>query len=182
MKPGPGATLRCASYPIVEHHLGDMRTVRLGQKFQAVVILDAVSYLLSEADIHATLQTAAAHLRPGGVLVMAPDWFRETFRDHFVSNTTRCRGDTVLTCIEYVHDPSPADTTIETVMFLLIREKGQLRIEQDRHTMGLFGKTTWFRLMAEAGFEAETRPYVEVDCGARLTLLVGVLQAEPLKR
>ena len=32
--------------PGVEHHLGDMRSVRLGRKFQAVLIHDAISYLL----------------------------------------------------------------------------------------------------------------------------------------
>ncbi len=134
----------------VEHHLGDMRTVRLGRTFNAVVILDSVSCLSSQADLRATLQTAAAYLRPGGVLIMAPDWFRETFRDQFVSHVTRCRGDTVLTCIEYLHDPDPADTTVEIVMFFLIREKGQLRIEQDRHTLGLFRKATWLNMMYQA--------------------------------
>ena len=48
--------------PDVEHHLGDMRTVRLGRTFDAVLIHDAVSYMLTEDDLRATFATARAHL------------------------------------------------------------------------------------------------------------------------
>ena len=114
------------------------------------------------------------HLRPGGVLVMCPDWFREPFPDEFVSHRTLRRGATSLTYIEYVHDPDPGDSLVEIVMFILIRENGQLRVEQDRHTMGLFPKATWIDLTSEAGFAVETRPYVMADYGSQLTLIVGM--------
>ena len=105
---------------------------------------------------------------------MCPDWFRETFPDQFVSHKTCHEGDTDLTYIEYFHDPDPSDTLVEMVMFLLIRERGKLRIEQDVHTLGLFPKSTWLTLMQQAGFRVETRPSVKSDYGGELTLLVGV--------
>ncbi len=37
--------------PAVSHHLGDIGSVRLGKKFDAVIIHDAIDYLLNEADI-----------------------------------------------------------------------------------------------------------------------------------
>ena len=40
--------------PDVEHHVGDMRSVRLGRRFQAVLIHDAISYMLTEEDLSAT--------------------------------------------------------------------------------------------------------------------------------
>ena len=120
--------------PGVERHTGDMRTVRLDRKFDAVLIHDAISYLTSEEDIRATFATAAVHLKPGGLLIAAPDCFRETFRNLQVTHSTYHRGETDLTFIEYDHDPDPDDTTIETVMFFLIRQGGELReIGQTAH-------------------------------------------------
>ena len=53
--------------PTVEHHLGDMRTVRLpGQVFDAVLIHDAICYMQTEDDLRAAFATARVHLRPGG--------------------------------------------------------------------------------------------------------------------
>ena len=161
--------------PGVPTHVGDMRSVRLGQKFQAVFIGDAVAYMLSADDLRSALRTAAAHLDAGGVLLMAPDWFSETFPDRFVSHDTCCEGTRDVTFIEYCHDPDPSDTTAETVMFFLVRDGGRLRIEQDRHTEGVFSRQTWLRLMEEAGFTADTRPYVAAEYAA-LELLVGVLR------
>ena len=40
----------------------------------AVLLHDAVSYMLSAEDLAAAFATAAAHLAPGGVFVVAPDW------------------------------------------------------------------------------------------------------------
>ncbi|HZA25181.1 MAG TPA: class I SAM-dependent methyltransferase, partial [Dehalococcoidia bacterium] len=59
--------------PGVAHHLGDMRSVRLAQTFDVVLIHDAINYMLTESDLQAAFETARAHLRPGGVLVTAPD-------------------------------------------------------------------------------------------------------------
>ncbi len=108
---------------------------------------------------------------------MCPDWFRETFLDEFVSHKTRRRGDTSPTYIEYFHDPDPTDTLVEMIMFIMIREQGRLRIEQDRHTLGMFPKSTWLDLTAQAGFDVETRPSVEADYGGELVLLVGRLRS-----
>jgi SAM-dependent methyltransferase len=161
--------------PSVQHQVGDMRSIRLHKEFDAVLIHDAISYLLSEEDLRATLATARAHLRPGGVLVMCPDWFQETFPDEFVDHEKHTAGDTSVTYIEYIHDPDPTDTTVEIVMFILIKEMGRLRIERDYHTLGLFPKTTWLELTTEAGFSFETRPFVKAVFGVELELLVAVL-------
>jgi SAM-dependent methyltransferase len=53
-----------------EFHVGDVRSVRLGREFDLVLLMFAVlGYQLSDADVSSTLETAAAHLRPGGVLL-----------------------------------------------------------------------------------------------------------------
>ena len=52
-----------------------MRSIRLGRTFKAVLIHDAISYMLTEGDLGDAFGTARAHLEPGGVLIVAPDWF-----------------------------------------------------------------------------------------------------------
>jgi SAM-dependent methyltransferase len=163
--------------PDVEHHVGDMRSVRLGKKFKAVLIHDAITYMLTEDDIRKTLATAAAHLEPGGVLIMAPDDFRETFEGTSVSHSTHSDGKTELTCVEYGHDPDPGDTTTECIFLYFIREGGEVRIEQDRHVTGLFSLETWLGLMREAGFDAETTPYDVHEDGREAYLLLGVFSS-----
>ena len=162
--------------PLVKHHLGDMRQVRLGQTFRAVLIHDAITYMLNEGDLRAAFETAKAHLPPGGVLVTAPDWFQETFESPSVLHWTKGDGEREITLIEYVHDPDPKDTTIESVFFYLIKENGELRVEQDRHITGLFPKGTWHRLMQETGFSSEEVTYPACEGGYGGHLIVGVLQ------
>ena len=162
--------------PDVEFHVGDMRTILLGRKFSAVLIHDAISYMLTEDDLRATFATAAAHLDAGGVFITSPDWFRETFRDPFVSHGTNTDGDTTFTSVEYTYDPDPADTTIESLMWYVIREGGELRVERDRHVLGLFPLSTWTELMEEAGFATEKVPYDVHDDRREAYLLVGVLR------
>ena len=143
--------------PGVDHHLGDMRSVRLGRTFDAVLIHDAVSYLLTEDDLKATLETARFHLRPEGVLLIGPDWVREDFDGSTPKEFrwVRKKGSVEVTIEEYLHDPDPDDTQIESVYTYTIKEAGQDRVEKDIHITGLFPIATWARLMEEAGFGVE---------------------------
>jgi hypothetical protein len=165
--------------PGVEHHVGDMRSVRLGKRFKAVLIHDAIDYMLTEADLRATFATAAAHLEPGGVFVTGPDYFRETYGGPRVDSSTNSEEGTELTFIEFDYDPDPKDTTVESIMFYLIRKGGELRIEQDRHVTGLFSLKTWLDLMEEAGFAVEQFPCRHRDDPRQSVLLVGTLRGRP---
>ena len=50
--------------------VGDVRTFRSEARFDTVLLMFAVlGYQLSDRDVEATLETAAMHLRPGGVLI-----------------------------------------------------------------------------------------------------------------
>ena len=141
----------------VDHHLGDMRSVRLGQTFDAVLIHDAVSYLLTEEDLKSTLETCRVHLRSGGVLLIAPDWVREDF-DGATSKQfqwVRKKGRVDVTIDEYLHDPDSDDTQIESIYTYTIKEIGKERVEKDTHITGLFPIATWTRLMESAGFRVE---------------------------
>ena len=159
--------------PGVELHVGDMRSVRLGRTFAAVLIHDAIAYLCSEEDLRAAFATAAAHLEPGGVFITSPDWLTETFEEPSVDTGTNSRDGVTFTTIEYTWDPDPTDTAIESRVWYVIREGGGLRVEEDRHVTGLFPRATWLRLMDEAGFDAEVIDYPGYSDGRPGWLFVG---------
>ena len=50
--------------PSVRQHIADMQTIRLYETFDAILIHDAVCYLISEDDIRATLAIARDHPLP----------------------------------------------------------------------------------------------------------------------
>jgi SAM-dependent methyltransferase len=144
--------------PGVEHHVGDMRSFRLDREFDAVLVHDAIGYMITEEDLRTAFDTAAAHLGPGGILILGPDNVTETFEGPQAHQWVRSDGATELAFFEYDYDPDPDDTTHETLLILVIREGSELRIEQERHTIGLFPLQTWIGLMGEAGFDAEKIP------------------------
>lgn len=154
--------------PECEHHVGDMRTLRLDRQFDAVFVHDAISYMTTEADLARAMETAAAHCRPGGVALFAPDHLRETFKP-----STECGGEDgptrAMRYLEWGWDPDPSDTTCITDYTYVLREAdGSVRVVHDRHTEGLFPRETWLRLLKQAGFEPTVVPFdhSELEPGA----------------
>lgn len=135
-----------------EHVLGDMRTLRLGRAFDAVLIHDAIVYMTSEVDLRAALETAFVHLRPGGAAVIAPDFVQETFEPKTEHGGHDGPGR-ALRYLEWSHDPDPADTTVVTDFAILVREgDDDVRVRYDRHVEGIFPRATWLALLREVGF------------------------------
>jgi hypothetical protein len=133
-----------------------MRTVRLGEKFDAVLIHDAISYMLTEDDLSRAFATARAHLGPGGILITGPDWMRGVSELPNISSKLGGAGE--LSYAEFVYDPDPSDTRVELVFtFFIPQPDGSVKVEVDRHQHGIFPLDTWLRLMRKAGFEAGTR-------------------------
>lgn len=140
--------------PTTVHHLGDMRTIRLGRTFNVVTIHDAVNYMVTREDLRAAIETAAVHLEPGGLVLLAPDCLRDTFGGSRVVDWTREAEDKHVTFIEYVAQPSPEATTLESVFVFIINRDGEIRVEVDRHTSGLFPKSLWLNTLTQAGLDA----------------------------
>jgi SAM-dependent methyltransferase len=146
--------------PECEHVAGDMRTLRLGRAFDAVLVHDAVVYLLTEDELRQAMVTAYVHLRPGGVALFAPDFLRETFQP-FTDHGGHDGAGRALRYLAWITGPGPSDTTYQVDYAYLLREEGRpLRVEHDRHIEAMFGRDTWLRLLAETGFRAEVRPRV----------------------
>ena len=141
--------------PECEHIQGDMRTLRLGRVFDAIFVEDAVMYLTSEADLQAMLKTAYIHCRPGGVILLVPDHVRETFVP-FTDHGGHDGPDRSLRYLEWVTEPVIEDTMYTVDFAYLLWESGEVRIEHDRHTFGLFPEATWVRLVRDAGFQPQS--------------------------
>ncbi len=146
-----------------EHIQGDMRTLRLGRRYDAVLVHDAICYLLTEADLLAAMTTAFAHLRPGGAAIFAPDYVRETFTQRTDSGGYDRAGRT-LRYLEYCRDPDPTDTTYRVDYVYLLLEDGEPpRVEHDVHIEGLFSRASWLTLLQRAGFSARVCAHGAVE-------------------
>lgn len=163
--------------PGIPHHVGDMRYLRLDQTFDVVLIHDASSYLLTELDLENTFQTAARHLRPGGILVVAPDWVEETFPDGWVYTWDRQQEGIEVNIQEVMVDADPTDTQVESTYTYTIKKDGKVTVELDAHITGLFAINTWSKLMEDAGFSVEVRPLPPNEGGYGSWLFVGVAGA-----
>ena len=145
--------------PGCEHHVGDMRSVRLNRQFDAVFVHDAVSYMTTEHDLAKAIETAAVHCRPGGAALFAPDHLCETFRPD-----TDCGGhdgrDRAMRYLSWSWDPDATDTTVVTDYTYALRDaNGTVRVVHDRHVEGVFPRDTWLRLLSNAGFDPRVVPF-----------------------
>jgi SAM-dependent methyltransferase len=149
--------------PEVTYLGGDMRTVRLEKAFDAVAILDAVNYMLSEIDLRRAFETAYRHLKPGGVFLTTVEQTPELFRQNITKHWTHRRDDIEITFIENSYDPDTSDTTYESVFVFLIREKGILRIETDRHLCGIFPMVVWLSCLQSMEFEVKVNYFEDMS-------------------
>jgi SAM-dependent methyltransferase len=143
--------------PEVDYQVGDMRSVRLGRTFDAVIIADSINYMLNEEELRAAFQTAYEHLDPGGVFVTYVEETPERFEQNKVAYSVRSKDDVEIVFVENNYDPNPGDSWYECTFVYLIRRGGNLDIQTDSHLCGMFPMETWQRLLTETGFEVNIR-------------------------
>jgi SAM-dependent methyltransferase len=131
--------------PECEHVQGDMRTLRLGGTFDAVLVHDAIDYMVTEEDLRAALTTAYAHCER--VALFMPDALTETFEP-----STEHGGSGDVRYLEWTYDPDPTDTWALTEYVFVLRDGEGVRTVHETHRTGLFGRATWLALLTEVGF------------------------------
>jgi len=129
-----------------------MRSVRLGGTFDGVLLSDAGAYMRSRRDLRRAFATAYRHLRPGGSFVTYAEHTREGFEPNWTKPIRGRRGNVEVVFVENRYDPNPRDATFEATFVYLIRRRGRLTVETDRHVLGLFPAATWRRTLRDAGF------------------------------
>ena len=158
--------------PECEHVVGDMRNVRLGRLFDAVLVHDAVSHMTTRGDVAAAVATAFAHTAPGGVSLFQPDRVAETFEEGTDTGGSD-GGGRGLRYLEWRHRPAPGAERFVVEMAYLLREAdGEVRVAHDRLEMGLFPRAFWLETLAAAGFETRVVP-LEHPAAAGYEVFVG---------
>jgi SAM-dependent methyltransferase len=139
------------------HRHGDMRTVRLGQTFDVVLVHDAIDYIIGVDDLRQVIETAAAHCGPGGTALFVPDYIRETFAEVIsaggggVDATGRSASFS-----ERTWDPDPTDDWVQAdYEFTLCAPDGRQKVVHESHRLSAFSRDTWMNLLADAGFEPD---------------------------
>jgi SAM-dependent methyltransferase len=137
--------------PECRHERGDMRTLRFGECFDAVLIHDAISHLVDSDDVHAALTTAAVHCGPGGVGVFCPDFVTETFEPY----TTTGGSDgpnRAMRYLEWGFTPGEGSGYMTEIAYLLRDANGIVRAEHDHADLGLFSRGEWLSWIEACGF------------------------------
>jgi SAM-dependent methyltransferase len=166
--------------PDCEHVEGDMRTIRLGRQFDAVLVHDAIDYVTSQDDLGRVIRTAFAHCRPGGLAVFVPDHTAETFR----AGTGGGGGHDVTgrqaSFRERTSDPVPGDDWILAEYEFTLRDAdGTVQVVAEAHRLGAFRRQTWMGLLEAAGFVAEVRRSSHAGNGARSAKLFFIGRRDP---
>jgi len=142
--------------PECVHLKGDMRTVRLGRSFDAVLVHDAVDYVISEADLLRVAETAFAHCRPGGIAVFAPDYVADTFAPGVGGGGGSDASGRQASFREQTSDLDPDDQCIEVDYEFVLRDAdNRVQVVREVHRLGAFRRQTWLAVLAAAGFEPE---------------------------
>ncbi len=159
--------------PDVVHHVGDMRTLRLGQQFDIVFVHDAITYMTTRNELLAAMTTAFAHCNPGGVALFVPDETKERF-----TPTTECGGadkDGIgFRYLEWVWDADASDEICTTDYTFVVRGRDDtISVTHERHTHGLFAEQVWLDLMKRAGFVPQTKICAHSEVEKGLQLFIG---------
>lgn len=153
--------------PECEHRQGDMRAVRLGVSFDAVLVHDAVDYMTTEDDLRQVIETAFAHCRPGGLALFVPDHTAESFSAATGSGGGSDPSGRQASFREWTWDPDPGDSWVQAEYeFSLRSADGTVQTVHETHRLAAFARADWARLLAAAGFVLDPA-LAEVVAGRR---------------
>lgn len=134
---------------------GDMRSLRLGRTFDAVLCLGtAFNYLTEPGDARKTLRTARLHLRPGGLLVLDLTNFAS-----FGANPRNVRAETDYRDPDgtriaiYAFNEQDRAKQIHTARFLTLVHRGdQIQLSFDESPLRMWTKPKLAKALERGGF------------------------------
>ncbi|MEV1160301.1 class I SAM-dependent methyltransferase [Micromonospora chokoriensis] len=136
-------------------HQGDMRDFDLGRRYDAITLMfSSIGYVTDKADLDRTLACLARHLTPGGVVVIEPWVFPDTFVSGYVSSDLVRDHECGRTIARFSHSVRDGDAVRMTVHYLT-GDAGGLRHLSDTHRLALFTREQYEDAFAQAGCPAE---------------------------
>jgi SAM-dependent methyltransferase len=154
--------------PECDHHIGDMRTIRLGRRFDAVLVHDAIDYIIGAEDLRQVIQTAAAHCEPGGIALFVPDYIKDTFGELAGGGGGGVdEAGRTASFVERTWDPDPADDWVRADYEFTLHTPGSApEVVRESHRLSAFSRDTWLSLLAEAGFTQDV-DHEQITVGQR---------------
>jgi SAM-dependent methyltransferase len=160
--------------PRCPHTVADMRSVRLGRSYDAVLIHDAIDYMTTTEDLAAAVRTTFVHCRPGGMAIFLPDHVAETYAPGTDHGGVDGDDGRAARYVAWSWDPDPADTWVQTLYAFILRSRdGTVEVAHELHRTGVFPRDVWLDLLTEAGFEPSALEEETDDSRAPRTVLVG---------
>lgn len=140
----------------VQVHSGDMRDFHLNERFDAVTCLfSAIGYMHTEQELAAAIGRMAAHLQPGGVLVVEPWWFPERFIEGYVAgDLARTDGKAIA---RLSHTTRDGMLTRMTARYLVADRTGIAEFHE-YDVLRLFTREQYLAAFAKAGCPARYLP------------------------
>ncbi|MEV0678641.1 class I SAM-dependent methyltransferase [Actinosynnema sp. NPDC050436] len=149
--------------PDVPLHHADMRDLRLGRCFDAVISLStAVAYLPSRADLARALTAMAAHATPGGVLVVEPWYFPENFLDGHVAGDALRVGPVTVTRLSHTRGLGGA---ARIVSHYAVADASGIEHFTETQDFGLWTREEYLAAFRVAGCTARYLPDVQSGRG-----------------
>lgn len=133
-----------------ELHRGDMRDFRLDRTFGAVICMfSSIGYLTGRDDLDRTVANLAAHLEPGGVLLIEPWWFPDTFLDGYVGADIVTAGEHRISRVS--HTVRNGATSRMEVHYVVAGAADGIEHFTDVHVMSLFDRADYEAAFRRAG-------------------------------
>lgn len=137
---------------------GDVRNVRLEQEFDAVVSLfHVMSYQTSNEDLLSAFQTAASHLKSGGVFLF-DCWYGPAVLTDRPEVRVKRLEDEVIEVVRIAEPEMHANENIVNVNYqILIRDKASeaVKVLRETHRMRYLFKPEVELLLKNSGFKME---------------------------
>lgn len=145
--------------PSVETAELDMTHFSLESQFEVVTVHDSLTYLTTEQQLRDLFGCIFRHLVEGGVVLFAPDHFRDTFDGPYADLTRNLEDDLDLSVVHYEYDPDPEDQVFTTDYTFFQYGPEGLEKHHEVQELGIFDRDQWRQITAQAGFTLEELPY-----------------------
>jgi SAM-dependent methyltransferase len=144
--------------PGVPLHLADMRKLDLGRRFDAVTCLfSSIGYITDSSELRSTIERLAAHVAPGGVLILdgwvRPGEWSDTYRDPDVAND----GETMVVRLSLGHR---VGNVTELDMHHLVRTDSGIDYFVESHRLALTPTEEYVSAVEAAGLKARVMPFL----------------------
>ena len=139
--------------PDVPLHAGDMTSFQLSRRFDVVCCLfHSIAYCRTVERLHATVQAMAAHLAPGGLLLIDPYYSPDTYRVDRVTLNHAEQGEFKLAWM-YVSEREGELARLR-IHYIAGTPSGVEHFEE-LHELGLFTRADYERAFSDASLELE---------------------------